>query len=201
VRLVRSLGMLTIAIGLIAACASPSGTARPGGDTPIAVQNANTSAQLLRFDAKTVDGKDFSGQSLAGKPAVLWFWAPWCPVVLFHSTPEEVRTYARDLPFDVVADPDKQLYEEFGVETSLRGVLDPRATAPVVKALFRRGGTERVRPFTGAPTHPTGGHLGLPADILLDPAGAVVACKYGTHAYDQWSVDELLDQATHFEQA
>ncbi len=25
---------------------------------------------------KTVDGKDFSGQSLAGKPAVLWFWAP-----------------------------------------------------------------------------------------------------------------------------
>jgi thiol-disulfide isomerase/thioredoxin len=79
VRLVRSLGMLTIAIGLIAACASPSGTARPGGDTPIAVQNANTSAQLLRFDAKTVDGKDFSGQSLAGKPAVLWFWAPWCP--------------------------------------------------------------------------------------------------------------------------
>jgi len=122
-------------------------------------------------------------------------------VVLFHSTPEEVRTYARDLPFDVVADPDKQLYEEFGVETSLRGVLDPRATAPVVKALFRRGGTERVRPFTGATTHPTGGHLGLPADILLDPAGAVVACKYGTHAYDQWSVDELLDQATHFEQA
>jgi peroxiredoxin len=41
-------------------------------------------------------------------------------VVLFHSTPAEVRTYARDLPFDVVADPDKQLYEEFGVETSLR---------------------------------------------------------------------------------
>ncbi|MCP3801972.1 redoxin family protein [Allokutzneria sp. A3M-2-11 16] len=28
---------------------------------------------------KTVDGKDFSGESLAAKPAVLWFWAPWCP--------------------------------------------------------------------------------------------------------------------------
>jgi hypothetical protein len=36
---------------------------------------------------------------------------------------------------------------------------------------------------------------------LLDPAGRVLACKYGTHAYDQWSVDELLDLATHFEQA
>ena len=36
-------------------------------------------AEQLRFTAKTVDGADFSGESLAGKPAVLWFWAPWCP--------------------------------------------------------------------------------------------------------------------------
>lgn len=35
--------------------------------------------EQLRFTTKTVDGKDFSGESLAGKPAVLWFWAPWCP--------------------------------------------------------------------------------------------------------------------------
>jgi peroxiredoxin len=117
-------------------------------------------------------------------------------VVLFHSTPKEVRPYARDLPFDAVADPDKQLYREFGVEMSLRSVLDPRATAPVVKALFRRGGTERMHPRT--PARPTGGRLGLPADILLNPAGTVLACRYGTHAYDQWSVDELLDLATRF---
>ena len=35
--------------------------------------------QALQFTAKTVDGADFSGQSLAGKLAVLWFWAPLCP--------------------------------------------------------------------------------------------------------------------------
>jgi thiol-disulfide isomerase/thioredoxin len=35
--------------------------------------------EQLRFTASTVDGKEFSGESLAGKPAVLWFWAPWCP--------------------------------------------------------------------------------------------------------------------------
>jgi thiol-disulfide isomerase/thioredoxin len=34
--------------------------------------------EKLRFTAKTVDGKGFSGASLAGKPALLWFWAPWC---------------------------------------------------------------------------------------------------------------------------
>ncbi|TXI57999.1 redoxin family protein [Mycolicibacter arupensis] len=33
----------------------------------------------LNFNATTLDGQPFSGESLAGKPAVLWFWAPWCP--------------------------------------------------------------------------------------------------------------------------
>ncbi|NGY66528.1 protein disulfide oxidoreductase, partial [Lentzea sp. NEAU-D13] len=33
----------------------------------------------LKFTAKTVDGKDLNGADLAGKPVVLWFWAPWCP--------------------------------------------------------------------------------------------------------------------------
>ena len=33
----------------------------------------------LQFRAETVDGRPFSGASLAGKPVVLWFWAPWCP--------------------------------------------------------------------------------------------------------------------------
>lgn len=31
------------------------------------------------FTATTLDGSGFEGQSLQGKPAVLWFWAPWCP--------------------------------------------------------------------------------------------------------------------------
>jgi thiol-disulfide isomerase/thioredoxin len=34
--------------------------------------------EKLNFTGKTVDGAEFSGASLAGKPAVLWFWAPWC---------------------------------------------------------------------------------------------------------------------------
>ncbi|CRK57882.1 PROBABLE CONSERVED LIPOPROTEIN DSBF [Alloactinosynnema sp. L-07] len=35
--------------------------------------------ERLRFTSKTLDGAAFSGESLAGKAAVLWFWAPWCP--------------------------------------------------------------------------------------------------------------------------
>ncbi|MGV0626454.1 redoxin domain-containing protein [Mycolicibacter minnesotensis] len=34
----------------------------------------------LDFTAQTLDGRTFSGSSLLGRPAVLWFWAPWCPL-------------------------------------------------------------------------------------------------------------------------
>jgi thiol-disulfide isomerase/thioredoxin len=31
------------------------------------------------FTGTTLDGDRFTGGSLGGEPAVLWFWAPWCP--------------------------------------------------------------------------------------------------------------------------
>ena len=34
----------------------------------------------LRFTGTTVEGKRFEGSSLAGKPVLVWFWVPWCPV-------------------------------------------------------------------------------------------------------------------------
>ncbi|MCI4675765.1 redoxin domain-containing protein [Candidatus Mycolicibacterium alkanivorans] len=33
----------------------------------------------LNFTGTTLSGAPFSGASLQGKPAVLWFWTPWCP--------------------------------------------------------------------------------------------------------------------------
>jgi hypothetical protein len=36
----------------------------------------------------------------------------------------------------------------------------------------------------------------LPADFLIGSDGRVLAAKFGSHADDQWSVDELLDLAT-----
>ena len=33
----------------------------------------------LNFTGTTLSGSPFNGASLQGKPAVLWFWAPWCP--------------------------------------------------------------------------------------------------------------------------
>lgn len=33
----------------------------------------------IDFTGTTLSGAPFSGASLQGKPAVLWFWTPWCP--------------------------------------------------------------------------------------------------------------------------
>ena len=35
------------------------------------------------------------------------------------------------------------------------------------------------------------GPLGLSGNFLIAPSGQIKAAKYGTHAYDQSSVDEL----------
>lgn len=33
----------------------------------------------LQFSGTTLSGAAFNGADLQGKPAVLWFWTPWCP--------------------------------------------------------------------------------------------------------------------------
>ncbi|MER6072347.1 peroxiredoxin-like family protein [Streptomyces sp. NPDC001817] len=116
-------------------------------------------------------------------------------VVVFHSPAGELRQHTADLPFAVVADPDKRLYTEFGVESAPRALLDPRVWGPIARALLR--GTWAILRGRERPpaSRPHGGRLGLPADFLISPDGSVLAAKYGEHAYDQWEVAELLELA------
>ena len=46
--------------------------------TPHSETKKNTYA--YSFATKTVNGATFQGHALAGKPSVLWFWAPWCAI-------------------------------------------------------------------------------------------------------------------------
>ncbi len=112
-------------------------------------------------------------------------------VVFFHSPAAELATHTAELPFATVADPDKRYYTEFGVESGARAVLDPRAWRTVVAGV---AATITGR-FRLPAISPHGGRLGLPADFLIDTDGTVLAAKYGEHADDQWSVDELLGYA------
>jgi len=113
-------------------------------------------------------------------------------VVVFHSTDQELRRYVGELPFAVIGDPAKTLYAEFGVGSSPRAVLDPRALPPALVSMVRQGYLWNRGGKPVANMHPSGGHLGLPADFLIGSDGRVLACKRGTHANDQWTVDEVL---------
>ncbi|BCB88922.1 redoxin domain-containing protein [Phytohabitans suffuscus] len=45
---------------------------------PAAEQAAAPVPATLKFSGTTLDGKAFDAAGLAGRPTVLWFWAPWC---------------------------------------------------------------------------------------------------------------------------
>lgn len=108
-------------------------------------------------------------------------------VILFHSTQNEMLKYQAQLPFDCVADPTKQHYRRFGVETSRLAVLHPRVFWSGLRWILATG-----RFYNKAEN----GILGLPADFLINSQGHVVAAKYGLHADDHWDADELLSLAS-----
>jgi hypothetical protein len=113
-------------------------------------------------------------------------------VVVFHSSVADLLPYAADLPFAVIADPAKRLYSAFGVERGPRALLDQGAWLPVIRGVLRSIGLVLRGKQPIPPLNPEGGSLGLPADFLIATDGRVLACKYGSHAFDQWSVDEIL---------
>ena len=45
----------------------------------LAAPRAVAADDRLQFTGTTLGGTPFNGASLQGKPAVLWFWTPWCP--------------------------------------------------------------------------------------------------------------------------
>lgn len=116
-------------------------------------------------------------------------------VVVFHSTDKELRKYQTELPFAVIADPEKKLYAEFGVERSPRALLNPRAWPAIGRGLGHSAGAVVRRKEKAPPVVHENGSLGLPGDFLISSDGTVVASKYGAHAYDQWTVDEVLELA------
>ncbi len=61
--LIRSLALVLAVAGLTFGIAQP----------------APAAAADLNFSGTTLSGAPFNGASLQGKPAVMWFWTPWCP--------------------------------------------------------------------------------------------------------------------------
>ncbi|MCI4062037.1 redoxin domain-containing protein [Micromonospora sp. R77] len=87
--------------------------------------------ETLTFSAKTLDGTTFSAARLAGRPVVLWFWAPWCATCASQAwTVAEIAPKYRDtVPIIGVAGlGGQQAMKEFVTEFDLGGTpqLDDR---------------------------------------------------------------------------
>lgn len=109
-------------------------------------------------------------------------------VVLFHSPVSTMLDFQGQLPFDVVADPGREVYDEFGVgNVSIGAALDPRSWRAAARALTA---AESLRGPTGKGEE----HMGAPADFLIGPSGEILTVKYGKRVDDHWSVDEVLAQ-------
>jgi hypothetical protein len=101
-------------------------------------------------------------------------------------------------PFPSSAIPTRRYTAASGVEASAKAVLNPRAWRALPVGWRRAIADAVAHRRAPLPLAPTSGNLGLPADLLICADGNVAAVKYGVHAYDQWSVNELLDLASGF---
>ncbi len=108
-------------------------------------------------------------------------------IVVFHSAADKLTPFPDLQRFDTIADPQRELYDAFGVRSSIRSELSPRALSAGMRGLVGRRGPLAMDMRAGI--------LGLPADLLITPDGTVADCHYGTHASDQWTVDEVLQRA------
>ena len=82
----RRLALLVVlalaALPATAACGAPAGpgaAARPAAVAPPGPASGTAAVPAsLAFRGTTLDGAPFDASSMAGRPALLWFWAPWC---------------------------------------------------------------------------------------------------------------------------
>lgn len=158
----RLIGALAVAAVVVGACGShsepsvaPQTISGSGNQAPA----GRTVPAQLQFRAKTLDGQDFNGESLLGKPAVLWFWAPWCPTCqgeapmvgqLADSHPSvtfvgvagldqvpAMREFVEKYPvngFTQLADTDGSVWAKFGVtQQPAFAFIKPDGSVDVVK--------------------------------------------------------------------
>ncbi len=162
------------------------------------------------FSGETLEGHQISLEALRGKNLLLKFYryasCPVCnlhvqsfvreyealtkagltTVMVFHSSREySKKNLKTKVPFDLVADPEKHIFRDYGVEASWRGMFSWAVIRDYAKAIAK--GLFSI-PRLGK----EGGHTGHPADFLIDGEGIIRYAHYGKHYSDSITANEAL---------
>lgn len=159
------------------------------------------------FEIQDIDGKKWSNTALgSGKTWLAFFRYASCPICnfqygqmlkraevyaekevqivgVFESPASSIHTYQKteERAFPLIPDPESRLYDIFGLETSLFGMVSGMLSSNAVKGVLQNPGY-----LLG---HRDGVHTRLPADFLIKD-GVIV------HAFYASSMDEHIDFAT-----
>jgi peroxiredoxin len=147
-------GLALAALLAVSACTSDGATPE-GQDAP------SVAAADLDFTATTIDGAPFDGSSLEGEPAVLWFWAPWCPTCIAQGP--AVKTAFEDYGDEVNIIGVGGL----GVEREMGKFIDRTDTAAITHLVDEEG---EVWTRFGIDTQSS--------YVLIDADGAIVHAGY-----------------------
>jgi peroxiredoxin len=163
------------------------------------------------FEAETYDGKAFSLESYRGAKLWLSFYrfasCPLCNyriqeliarydeftkagirlVGVMQSPAENIAKYTvkQEQPFPLIADPERELYDLFGVTPSFWAMFRLRNFSTMFRS-FKSG--NRPGAIDGKATM-------VPADFLIDPEGVIWEAYYGAALSDHLSFERVTDFA------
>lgn len=162
-----------------------------------------------RFIGQSIAGRRVSLDQLRGRPLLLKFYRfATCPVcnlhmhrfiqeydavaaaglttiVFYHSPADKLAETQREAaPFDLVPDPKKRIFEAYGVEHGLRGLLSPTVMRDYLNAL--------AAGYPPGLLTSDGGITVNPADFIVDESGRVAMARYGKHYADSLDATDVV---------
>jgi len=106
-------------------------------------------------------------------------------IAIFHSPNWRLeKAIGHDLPFEMIADPEKRIFRSYGVQFSLAGMFSWPVMRDYMFAL-------KAGYPAGMLTH-DGGIKGHPADFIVGRGGKILYAHYGKDYSDSLSVDQVL---------
>lgn len=106
-------------------------------------------------------------------------------IAVFSDTADQIKRYVANhpRPFELVADPDLQLYNLYGVEQSSKALI---------KALFFNTGTI-IKGFMKGARASNNPHFKIvPADFIIDESGKVSEVWYGRDTADHIPMENIV---------